>query len=613
MSGLKDPASREGGLSPAPDSKDSPSNRGLCLAIGRTGSGPDAPDAGIPPGGNGIRALFRGRSLEIFARNVDDYAGGLKVAAEFTYYLEGRIYSCTSARLERLLGDALDAESFARCESLIRSFVAGEDGEFLVAAEHRRTGRCLAFNDILGRLPLFQKKQNDRMVLGRSVSAVLSLCGPARPDRLGIASRLLFGYPLDQRTEHEGIESFPESGRVWMDGPQSRPVLSAKELDYGGAASGTRFGGDHGVDRKSIEGLGERLTGACERRIQGLSDLSPTLALSGGFDSRLVACAIRRTGAQIDAVTRTDYLSDPADAVVAAQLAELVGFRHHAIPCGELDPRMMLSLVRMGDGSLGCGLAHMLGFLEHVRDRLGSARFLLTGDGGDKTIAPLLPLGRLSQGGEVLRLLASFSGRERDACIALTGVSKSEIREYVDQSFQNQPGRSAEEKARALAFRQRARRWLNLGEDRNRSVFWSTSPFYAPDFFFMANAIPDAAKQRDRLYLRLLGWFDERVARIPRPGRGRHCLKDWLLLEGHLQLGRSIFLSRVYRSMKPLRAVPKLDAGLADYLQRAKAKGGGVWDICDADILMRQLERPPTAKFRAQLLSLALWGIVRDE
>jgi hypothetical protein len=233
----------------------------------------------------------------------------------------------------------------------------------------------------------------------------------------------------------------------------------------------------------------------------------------------------------------------------------------------------------------------------------------MTGDGGDKTIAPLLPLGHLSFEGEVRRLMTSFSSDEFKACRILTDVEKNDLLEYIRSSLWEQPGQRVENKLRALAFRQRARRWLNIGEDRNRSVFWSTSPFYAPKFFFLANSIADELKQRDKLYLRLLGWFDKRMALIPRPGRGRHSLKDKLLLEAYLQLARSATLTGIYRRFKPKHAVQKLAVSIDDELQLARNTACGIWDICSREAVSRVLLHAPSEAFRSQLLSLALWPI----
>ncbi len=581
-------------------------DRSLCLVVGRPAgfSQEVRPDPGRAP-----RCLHQGRSLSVYSRAAGP--GQIAKTDGLSYVLEGRIYSCPLPDFEHMLCHALGAETPAITLATVRAFVAAADGEFLVAAEDESTGRCLVFNDSLGRLPLFSARIGEGLVIGRSASAVQAFCRLSRPDCLGLASRLLFGYPLDERTEYEGVESFPESGIVWLAGPSSRPIVSTVEVPYGGASAGTDCDAGE-LSSATVAELGEKLAAACERRIRSFRDWTPTLALSGGFDSRLVACAIRKAGGTVEAVTRTDWLSTPADAAVAAQVAAALGIRHYALSCGAVTPELTLDLIRMSDGGLGCGVAHMLGFLRRVGEQLGGARFLMTGDGGDKTIAPLLPLGRLTHAGEVARLRLASSAAEEEAGRALTGLSRSDLQAYVDQALRCQPGQSVPEKCRALLFRQRARRWLNLGEDRNRSVFWCTSPFYAPDFFHRANAIADDAKQRDQLYLRLLGWFNHEAVNIPRPGRGQHRLRDRLLLEGHLQMGRSLFLSRLYRRLKVRRPVSAMPAWLSPYLQEARRLGGGIWDLADPDLLLRQMDNPPSARYRSQLISLALASLSED-
>ncbi len=530
------------------------------------------------------------------------------VAGDFVYRLEGAIYTADAAQIEHFLAQALRAESAPRCAALVKDFIATADGEFVLAAQHCKTGRALLFNDILGRLPLFMAKgpHDSGLIIGRSLRAIQALQpAPVRPDRLGIAARLLFGYPLDARTELEGIESFPESGLAWVAAAGAAPVVLADEVDYGGARREECVSA--GANDDEVARLGEELVQACARRVQRLAGWTPTLALSGGFDSRLVACALKQTGAFVETITRTDHLSAPADATTAARVADALGFRHHLITCGEIHLELIRKLAGIGEGGLAVDVGHMLGFLEKAREQLGPQRFLLTGDGGDKTVAPLLPLGRLTMAGEVMRMMSAVSTPEMSACVQLTGLSKSDICEYIDQALRGQPGRTVPEKVRALAFRQRGRRWLNLGEDRNRTVFWSTTPFYAPAFFFRANAIPDGLKQRDQLYLRLLAWFDDRLARIPRPGRGQHRLSDRLLLEGHLQLSRSPFLTRVYRCLKPASPIPPFRLKVEEDLAAARILGGGIWDLCDSTVLAGLLQNPPSESFRSQLLTLALW------
>jgi hypothetical protein len=536
-------------------------------------------------------------------------------AGEISYLLDGALYTSEPARLADILRNALREPQIERADERIRAFIEKEDGEYFIVAEHHTSGRCILFNDYLGRLPLYQASLNGgaSLIIGRSPTALARLLGNNKPDRLGIMARLLFGYPLDERTEFEAIKSLPESSIVWVERAGAAPRISGGKVHYGGAIQSPT---SQNVDIASglpIAELGQALIAACERRARCLNGLAPTLALSGGFDSRLVACALSKAGIRFDAVTRSDYLADPRDAVTAAQVAETMGVSHHSVSCGAIDRRLLLALVQVSQGALDAGVAHMLGFLKQVRERLGPSFFLLTGDGGDKTVAPLLAPGRLTPRGEVYRLQTASSRQEIAACLALMGFARRDFDEYVENSFQAQPGASAAEKSRALIFRQRMRRWLAIAEDRNRSIFFSTSPFYAPDFFRLSNGIPDALKQRDRLYLALLGWFDERVARIPRPGLGRHSLRDALLLEGYLQLSRSPVLSRLYRALKPVKKAPPLNEDLLASLLESREQGGGIWDLCDGSRLVELIKNPPTSRFGSSLLALALMNLAKDD
>lgn len=521
------------------------------------------------------------------------------------------MYISDTARIERLLLDVFNESQIERAEELIRKFIQNEDGEYILAAQHHSTGRCLIFNDQLGRLPLYQAtlKGGQCLLIGRSPSSVARLVGSYKPDRLGIMARLLFGYPLDERTEFEAVKSLPEASIVLLERTGRKPRISLGRVCYGGTDNSALKRNSHTDNKVPIAELGESLIAACKRRVTGLNGLFPTLALSGGFDSRLIACAMSKADIEFDAITRSDYLADPRDASTASHVAESLRVKHLTASCGTINSELLFDLVRVSDGTLDGGVAHMLGFLKQVREQFGPARFLFTGDGGDKTVAPLLVPGRSTSRDEVYRLQTSNSSYEIDACLTLLRLTRRDFYEYVQESFETHPGTSAAEKTRALIIRQRMRRWLAVGEDRNRSVFWSTTPFYAPDFFRLSNTIPDKYKQRDRLYLDLLRWFDKDVARIPRPGRGRHSLKDTLLLEGYLQLSRSPFLSKLYRSLKPVRNAGSLNTALVNHLNTAKEMGGGIWELCGSNEVMKLLRDSPTSDFRSRLLSLALKNV----
>ena len=523
---------------------------------------------------------------------------------EITVLVEGVIYSESPVDLESVLRRAFAAKDSAGTVKIIQHFQERTDGEFVVAAEHRATGQRVLFNDQFGRLPLFwaTHRIDGRLIIGRSASAVARASGCQLPHRPGIAARLLFGYPLDDGTEYAGVTSVPEATLVRMPNSAATPECSHGAVGYGLGIQG------RDVKRRDpiIAALGEALITACRRRATRMHRLVPTIALSGGFDSRLVACAMHAAGLEFETMTRSDHLAEQGDPHVARQVATLLSVAHREIQTGPIDTELLLDLVRSTEGALGTPLAHMLGFLINVKRDYGADRFLLTGDGGDKTVAPLLPPGNIRARTEMRRLYTSIADKDRRTVLSLLNMSEQDFSSYCEEAFLSQPGTTAAEKARALVFRQRARRWLSVAEDRNRSVFWSTTPFYSPEFMELTNEITDAAKQRDRLYLALLDWFEPRLARLPRPGRGRHSPVDSLMLEAYLQLSRSPLLTSAYRRLKRNPQPKQEQLNVMDLLRLAQQKGGGIWTLCDPDELLNSIATATGRPWQQRLVSLAL-------
>lgn len=520
-------------------------------------------------------------------------------------HVEGSIYSHDLIELERVIAAAFAANDTAATWKIISSYQQQTDGEFVIAAENRVTGKRLLFNDQYGRLPLYwaTKNRTGELVIGRSASAVARASNRQSPDRLGVAARLLFGYPMDNRTEYAEVTSVPEATTVILPSYEAPPDCFYGSVNYGLGSSGRDVKrGDPYVAK-----LGEALITACHRRASRMQEHMPTLALSGGLDSRLIACAMHAAGLEFEAITRSDYLGEPRDLIIARQAANLLLVNHHEVQAGPIGTSLLLDLIRTTEGTLEASLAHMLGFLINVKRIYGSKRFLLTGDGGDKTVAPLLPPGPISEHVEAYRLLSSASRKDRQAVLSLLGVSAREFSDYCHEAFASQPGVSAAEKARALVFRQRSRRWLGVAEDRNRSVFWSTSPFYSPEFMELTSQIRDSSKQRDQLYLALLDWFNPSLSRLPRPGRGRHRMTDRLMIEMYLQLSRSPLLTNLYRSLKfNFRQSSEPDNTLIGLLACAQKIGGGIWDICDPEQLLQSITNLSARPWVQRLTSLAL-------
>lgn len=577
----------------------------LCVVVGNAACLPASLS------NNPAASLMCGRSLRTLGAKPDERDLRFRTTAGFSYGLEGRIYSHDLQKLELEIERFLQAETCEECQDRVHRFVEQADGEFLVFAEDQRNGRSILFNDYVGRLPLFIRREAGCLAIGRSLQAILRVLPGGMTDKIGVAARLLFSYPLDDRTEIQGIESLPESCLIWTKDSTAAPLVSAMEVRYGAVPEAIKQR-QLTIKQELIEDLGAKLVSACESRLSSCRADAHLVALSGGFDSRLVASAIHKCGGTFTALTRADYLSDRNDVRVARQVAEALGAKHVVVPCGPITPGLALRLAQRTGGALGAEMAHMLGFLLTAGSEIGQSGVLWTGDGGDKTVAPLLSDNTADLGAWVTRIVADVPRGELAASLELIGLSRTDIVEYADQSLRRQPGERIPEKLRALQFRQRARRWLNIGEDRNRTVFWSTTPFYSPDFLRTTNEIPDARKEADQLYRRLLTWLNPQCAKLPHSGRDRGRFSGRLLWAGYRGLSQSEFLLRVYRSMKPSAPVCSLDGGYNSLLSMAKAVGGGIWDLSEESRILHYLQHPPSTGFRSRLLSLALCTIQAD-
>lgn len=74
----------------------------------------------------------------------------------------------------------------------------------------------------------------------------------------------------------------------------------------------------------------DRFTAALERQLYGASKV--VLPLSGGYDSRMIACGLHRLGVDLLTYTTHKDYGSTTDTVVAAAVAALLGATHHYIP-----------------------------------------------------------------------------------------------------------------------------------------------------------------------------------------------------------------------------------------------------------------------------------------
>lgn len=102
----------------------------------------------------------------------------------------------------------------------------------------------------------------------------------------------------------------------------------------------------------------------------------------------------------------------------------------------------------------------------------------------------------------------------------LTGTSVRHIVDEVQRVLESYPEQSLRQRYVHFMIAERAMNWLFEGEDRNRCMFWSCTPFYSLPFFRAAMSCPDKFKRGHRLYRDFLAKLSPETAGIIHANRG---------------------------------------------------------------------------------------------
>jgi len=218
--------------------------------------------------------------------------------------------------LDRPLGAVLDA-SLNGDLSAARRALTSLEGAFAAFLWDPAERRLLVVNDIAGLHPLYMRRTPGGVMFAPRIDA---LADGAQPDPTGWGAFVGFGCFIGERTSVAGVTRVPPATVLEYDAVSDR--LSAPDYWKWPAAIP-----DLTLDRVDT---GELLVGNNEHvRAYDVYDRTPTLLLSGGFESRLVAALLTRSGRSPVALTlRNPYEHLEIDGRFAARVARQLRLRH---------------------------------------------------------------------------------------------------------------------------------------------------------------------------------------------------------------------------------------------------------------------------------------------
>jgi asparagine synthase (glutamine-hydrolysing) len=225
--------------------------------------------------------------------------------------------------------------------------------------------------DRLGVKPLIYAARDGSLAFASTVRALRAGGWAGDLDEAAVAEYLEFGFVTDGRAIYQGLAKVPAATIVrWHDG-----VLHAQEYWTPPAPRSA----DAPTFDEAVEETERLFLAAVKRRLD--ADVPVGALLSGGLDSGLVCWAVTKLGADLTAFT----VGTPGDAedetTDACATAEQLGIRHRVVGLPKGAAPGVEELVSAYGEPFACGSA--LGMLRVCREVAGSAKVLLTGDGGD--------------------------------------------------------------------------------------------------------------------------------------------------------------------------------------------------------------------------------------
>lgn len=436
----------------------------------------------------------------------DEYAVGTTAYPEYPtrvvetedlwIYLEGYLYDEPDRSLEAELSEVGERVLAADGESeFLTDWLLETDGEFLLVVRDKETGRLGLLNDPLGRLPTYYYHDDETFVFSRELRYLVDAADAEEFDPLGVAQCLLFGYSLGERTLVRRATRLRPGTELTFDpadGTVTRTALHRFDFEDEAHADRSR-------ERNAAE-LVDRFETACERRSgYGSRDV---VSLSGGLDSRSVLAGYHATGTPATAATMdADGYVPPSDAEVARELARSFDVEWELYRIGPPTGEDLDRIVKTKNGQIGLLNSFILEFFRKLRTDYGPGITYVTGDGGDKALPDLTPSRSIDGEAELVDyVIAENAVLDLEDVARLTGLSAAEIRRSVRDRLRLYPERDPEAKYVHFLVYERGVNFLFEGEDRNRSFFWSTTPFYDVDFFRYAMNCPDDQKARYGLY-----------------------------------------------------------------------------------------------------------------
>jgi asparagine synthase (glutamine-hydrolysing) len=421
--------------------------------------------------------------------------------------LEGRIYNRTKNEIEIQLGDILSINKLNHFYDRLSTWILESDGEFVIYLISDES--LLIFNDIFGRMPLYYFEDENRVIVSRFLNFIVKSISKKMMDSIGISIYLLLGYMLGERTLLKNVK-------------QLRPVTLLKY-------SSNRFeliplfsfnletkNNVHKNDKDIICDLKDLFSISCKYRYQ--TNEENIITLSGGLDSRLVASAMVSNQIPFKAATmvyKNGYARE--EIAIAEELCRIYGSKLDKTLVMPPTGSDVLELLKLKEGMNSLSTAPIIPFYHKLLSTFSKGFVYITGDNGDKIIFTLdrPPINFNTLDDLVNFIITDNSIMPIEYITQITGITREEIFEEIKTNLLNFPEKDYFQKYVHFRSIEKPFKYAFQGEDRHRSYFWNSSPFWSYGFFNYFMNCSDFSKRKHRIFAGLLNSYSREATDLP--------------------------------------------------------------------------------------------------
>jgi asparagine synthase (glutamine-hydrolysing) len=189
--------------------------------------------------------------------------------------------------------------------------------------------------------------------------------------------------------------------------------------------------------------------------------------------------------------------------------------RHEIIEMSSPAEESYNKIIAYKSGMNGQEVAFMIPYLDFISKWSDCS---ITGDGGDKFLVNLFPLMKTNNRKQLIEAIVKFNSAADILTVSkLCGVTKQSVLDRIYETLDGYDIPNHNSTYAAFLMRERGINWAFEGEDRNRFILWSTSPYYSPKVIEEAVKFSMPSKNYGRLFISLFDFVPGKLQTFLNP------------------------------------------------------------------------------------------------